>query len=108
MLSNYFFALAIAFLTESGVAAILGYKKKEFFVSVILVNLVTHPALNYLVLVITILSEYPSIWLILILELIVIVVEGELLTHVFGNRKKMYYYSFLANSASYVIGIILI
>ncbi len=76
--------------------------------AVVAINLITHPTLNYLILVFGSLSIKITFPLIAVLEILVVVVEWQLLVYMFrGSKGRFLITSLLANAASFFIGVLL-
>ena len=105
--SSYLAALLLTILIEVLVALIFGYKRKKEILSVILVNLITQPVLNYFLLIGSYFSLVAvTIQFILLLEIIVILVEWQLLVYTLQREpKSLFVLSLVMNLASLTIGL---
>ncbi len=108
MLGRYLFTLLLTIAIEGCVVSLLGFRKSQYMLAVVAINLITHPTLNYLILVL----GYPGIQvtflLIAVLEILVVVVEWQLLVYMFrGSKVRFLITSLLANAASFFIGVLL-
>lgn len=107
MLGRYLLALLLTLTIEAGVAWLLGLRKGPYLLVIALASMITHPALNYLLLVLGYLGVDATLGLVTILEIPVVVAEWQLLVYVFGNRSKYFFItSLLTNAASFLIGIL--
>jgi hypothetical protein len=109
LISSYF--LTLLFLTiviELVVAYLFGLRKKIEIITIIFINCITNPILNYLLLV----NNYfflfkTSLFIILFLEFIVILVEWKLLVFSLQEKSmKLLMLSLVMNFCSYTIGIL--
>lgn len=102
-------ALLLTEIVEIAVALVLGYRRAREIIAVILVNLVTNPALNYLLFLNdsfgVIRQRLP---LILFLELGVVLVEWALLVFTLRrNKTSLLVLSFTMNTCSYLTGVLI-
>lgn len=100
--------LLITIVVECGIAFILGYRKRDLL-NVLLVNILTNPLLNSLVIYVNVYYglKYRNIVL-YILEVIVLIVEGMIYQKYLEKRKiNGYLLSLILNVSSYVIGLII-
>lgn len=106
---NFVLALFYTIIIELLVAFLFGFRKKTEIIAIILVNLVTNPILNYLLLVI----GYSSLFgisqiFIVFLELIVVLVEWKLLVFVLQDKpKRLLLLSIAMNLCSYMAGFLI-
>ena len=109
LINNLFFALFFTIVIELVVAFLFGFRKKIELITIVLVNLVTNPILNYFLLV----NDYFSFWprsmvLIIFLEVLIVLLEWRLLVYVrLEKTKKLLLLSALMNFCSYVVGVII-
>ncbi len=100
--------LLLTLLVELSVGVLLGYRRWDEMAAIFLVNLVTNPLLNYLV----ILNNHYSILaltqpIILGAEAAVIFVEWGLLVYALkGNPRKLFGLSLAMNACSYAVGVL--
>jgi hypothetical protein len=105
----FILALILTILIEVGVARLFGLKEKKELLTVVLVNVITNPLLNYLILV----NAYfhligQSQILILIIEALVVLVEWRILVWALSQRaKKMFLLSLVMNACSFLVGLFL-
>ncbi len=107
-IGNYFDALFLTLVIQTGTAAILGYRTRLALQTVVLVNLVTHPLLWYIVWVGERLGLPFSITpVILFLEVLVVVIEWLLLWFVLQERPwRLLGLSLTMNAATYLAGVV--
>lgn len=107
LISSYLVALLLTILIEVFVALIFGYKRKKEILSVILLNLITQPVLNYFLLIDSYFSLVSvTIQFTLLLEIIVILVEWQLLVWTLQRKlKSLFVLSTVMNLASLTIGL---
>jgi len=102
--------LLITILIEVPIAWLLGVRKKEEAVGVVLVNVITNPLANYCLITNSrqgfIVENNTAV---LILEILVIIIEWRLLSYVWPQRKKYFWLSIslAINLASFLFGFIL-
>ena len=108
MLGRYLLALLLTLIIEGGIAYLLGLRKDQQLLTVAMINVITHPVLSYLLLVFGYLGMDVTLGLVSILEILVVIVEWQLLIYVFGSPSRRFFIvSLLANSVSFLIGILL-
>lgn len=101
---EWFLALLITLIIEGGISFLLLHKTKYAVVMVLLMNLVTNPIMNALLAHIE-LRRY--LFYLVVLEILVVVIEGLLMNIVVKNGKKAFVASLVQNSASLMIGLAL-
>ncbi|HNT75318.1 MAG TPA: hypothetical protein PKH77_09885 [Anaerolineae bacterium] len=107
-MSSYLLALGLTLLIEGGVAYLLGFRSRREVLIVALVSLLTHPLLNYLLLILSYLGVSVTLGLITLLEIPVVVAEGYLLAYASGNPpRQCFITSLLMNGASFLVGVLL-
>ena len=101
-------ALVLTIVIEVGIAWVLGLRHKTGMMTVILINVITNPFLNYLILIngyFHLVQQYGL--LIIILEICVVFVEWWLLWFVLRQKtKRMLPLSILMNGASFLTGLL--
>jgi len=104
-----FLCFAMTVVIESGVAFALGYRSHRDLKCVFLVNVITNPALNFILIAHNIfMGKSPSELLIFVLEALIVIIEWRLLAKATNHgSKKMFLLSLAMNSASYLIGLLL-
>jgi hypothetical protein len=108
-MERYLIPLILTIIIETFVVYMLGFRSKKFLWSVVMVNVITNPALNFL------LSQTVDLYLsfgmnyILILEAIVVVVEYLILKTLFRQEKIPFFQlSFVMNGSSFLLGLLLL
>jgi len=76
MLGRYLLTLVRTLTIEGGVAYLLGLCKSQYKLTVVMVNLITHPVLSYLLLVLGYLAMDVTLGLVIILEILVSLLNG--------------------------------
>jgi len=106
---NLLIALALTIIIECFIAFAMGYRRKSEILAVILVNTLTNPLLNYIVLAAGILEFLDSgRFIVVILEIAVVFVEWRVLLYVLGRGgKRLLLLSVVMNTASYVTGLLI-
>ncbi|RPJ27538.1 MAG: hypothetical protein EHM33_07695 [Chloroflexi bacterium] len=108
MLGRYLLTLVRTLTIEGGVAYLLGLCKSRYKLTVVMVNLITHPVLGYLLLVLGYLGMDVTLGVVIILEILVVIVEWQLLVYVYGSPGRHFFIiSLLANATSFLVGILL-
>ena len=103
-------ALILTILIEETVVFLLGYRNKNTFLVVVLVNVITNPIANYIVMINNIFNIIePNILLVIILEVLIVYIEWKILKYALPNQEKQSYLilSITMNLASFLTGIIL-
>ncbi len=108
MLGKYLLALDLTLIIEGGVAYLLGFRSRRDVLTVALVSVITHPILNYVLLVLGYLGLEVTPGLVTLLEVLVVVAEWRLLAYASGkSQRQCLVTSLLANAASFLVGILL-
>ncbi len=102
-------ALALTMIIEVAVAFLLGYRDRRSLAVVALVNVVTNPTLNYVVMVLAVFRIVPiGPALILCLEALVVLVEWRLMVYALDkNPNRLLVLSLVMNAASYSAGLLI-
>lgn len=102
-------ALVTTIVIEGVIAYFLGYRTKRALSTIALINVITNPFLNYLLLVNTSLGLISqNIILILFLEVAVVLIEWRLLAFAFESKSKsMLGVSAAINVGSFVAGLVI-
>ena len=105
----YLIPLILTIIIELSVAYLLGFRGKNLFLALLVINIITNPALNLVV------SQTVDLWIrfgvsyILVLEAVVVVAEYLMLKFTFKNSKEPFFkLSFVMNATSFLIGILLL
>jgi hypothetical protein len=108
MLGTYLLALLLTVVIEGGVAYLLGLRQSQQILAFAMINVITNPVLNYVVLVLNYLGLDVSFLLIVALEILVVIVEWQLLVYIFqGPTGRFLLTSVLANTVSFLMGLLL-
>lgn len=103
-------ALILTVLIEETVIFLLGHLNKNTFFVVALVNVITNPITNYIVITNNVFNIIkPNISLVIILEVLIVYIEWKILEYALPNQEKQSYLilSIIINLASFSTGIIL-
>jgi len=104
-------AFALTLLTECGLAYLLGVRPWASLVGIASINLMTNPALGFVMIVVSSLSasRFGILATLLTLEIVVILVEWRLLLRVVGRpARRAFALSALLNSASFLVGLVVL
>ena len=108
---SFLTALILTILIEGTVVFLLGYRNKNIFLVVSLVNVITNPVANYIVMISNIFNIIkPNISLVIILEVLIVYFEWKILEYALPGQEKQSYLilSIIMNIASFFTGIILL
>lgn len=107
IINSFLVPLLLTIVVECLAAFILGYRGRNFFIVLILVNIITNPLLNYIISVIFLLTPAGSRYAMIPLELAVVFIEWKLLRYAFPKeRKPLFTLSVVMNTASYLTGLL--
>ena len=107
-ISNLIAPLVLTVVIECMTAIIMGYRGKYLYITLVLVNVITNPLLNYIVSVVSLLWPVGSRYLIIPLELAVVLTEWKLLSYAFPEKQKSFLtLSVLMNAVSYLTGLLI-
>lgn len=103
---NYLTALILTIIIESITLYILGFKNKALYRNVIIANILTNPALNFLLFfTISYFREY-YFYYILFCEMIVVIIEWLFLKVRLKNYNLPFFkISFIINATSFLLGL---
>jgi hypothetical protein len=109
LVNKLFFPLLLTIVIEVAVAALLGYRKKTTVMAIIYINIVTNLSLNSLILADFVFSwQIINVYAVILLEIIIVVIEWRLLVFALHQKsRQMFYLSLAMNSASFIVGLIL-
>jgi hypothetical protein len=108
MIGTYLVSLLLTLGIEAAVAYLLGFRKLNFFLALSLINAITNPILNYILLVLGFLDVEVTLVRVFLLEILVAIAEWRLLVYAFGGSSKRFLiFSILANAASFLAGVLL-
>jgi hypothetical protein len=112
IINDLIFALLFTIFVECLVVIILGYTDKKFIMVIIAINAITNLTLNYILLIYqqhvgsVFINLIGYVILVFILEILVITIESEILSYVFGRNKKWLLISFIMNFLSFTSGLL--
>jgi hypothetical protein len=102
---RYLLALLLTVAIEAAVAWLFGFRAARSQLAVAMINCITNPSLNFLLLVLAWLGAAVTLPLVLFLEVMVVLVEWRLLVYVFGNPKgRLFSLSLAAIAVSFLAG----
>ena len=108
MLGRYLLALLLTMAIEGTVAWLFGFRTGRALLAVAMINCITNPALNFVLLWLTWRGVEVRLPLVILLEALVVVVEWGLYVYVFGHPKgRLLLLSLAANAASFLAGLLL-
>lgn len=104
----YLIPLVLTIIIELVVVFLLGFRDKPLLVGVVIVNIITNPTLNYIVLHTREAALMFGLSYILFLEGIVVIAEFLMLRAAFKNTKIPFFkLSLVMNATSFLIGVLL-
>jgi len=108
-LTNYFIALFLTLLIELIIAYFIGYKTKKTTLTIVLINLITHPTFwFFLYLSLAIFQKQFSFLSIVFIEFVIVFVESVLLSYALRKKyQSMFILSFAMNASSFLFGVFL-
>ena len=108
MPGRYVLALLLTVAIEGAVAWLFGFRKGRALLAVAMINCITNPDLNFLLLFLAWLGVEVRLPLVVLLETQVVVVEWGLYVYVFGHPKgRLFLLSLAANAFSFLAGLLL-
>ena len=109
LINSFLLAPLLTIVIELVVALFFGFRKKIDIITIIFVNLLTNPILNYFLWVNDYFSFFKSnLSLILSLEFLVVFIEWKLLVYVLQEKSnKLLKLSFVMNFCSYIAGVLI-
>ena len=108
MPGRYLLALLLTVAIEGAVAWCFGFRTGRSQLAVAMINCLTNPALNLLLVALALLGVDVRLPLVVLLEIVVVLVEWGLLAYVFGAPKgRLFAMSLTANAASFLAGLAL-
>lgn len=110
ILVNFLLALLITEVVEATIAYLMGYRDKYFFAILILINILTNPLLNYILIVLNYFNILGSHgFIVIILEILVVLVEFRIFIYAMPiNKKALFLLSLAINTSSYLTGLVVI
>lgn len=109
IINNFIYPLVLTIIIECLIALILGYRTKTFFLAVVIVNLVTNPFLNYIIILLGYfkLTEM-YLQVVIALEIIIVFAEWRIYYYIYLSKKRqLFLLSIATNLASYTIGLLI-
>lgn len=104
---NLLEALLLTEAVETITALLLGYRGKKFFKVLILINIITNPALNIILNIMYNIGIY-NYAVLTLLEVMVVFGEWRLFKFALGSSKKSFLsLSIIINLSSYIAGVLL-
>lgn len=102
-------ALLLTEVIEFITAYILGYRGKEFYKTLALINILTNPLLNYIIQVLFFFKLlYFRFPIVILLEVFVVIAEWRIFYYVFSKESKSYLgLSVIINASSFLIGLLI-
>jgi len=108
MLAKYLLALLLTVAIEDGIAWLFGYRTARLLLAVAMINCITNPALNFLLLLLAWQGVEVTLLLVVLLEVLVVLVEWRLLVYVIGQpKRRLFFLSLTANAASFLAGLLI-
>ncbi len=108
ILIPFLVAFVITCISELFICFLAGYREKKELISVILINLISNPLINYVIILLSTQYFFRKYMLLIILslEIIVVLLEWSLLVYSFKPEKirEMFFLSFGMNLLSFLIG----
>ncbi len=107
---SFLTALILTILIEGTVIFLLGYRNNNTFLVVTLINVITNPIANYIVMTNNIFNIIrPNTSLVIFLEVLIVYIEWKILEYALPNQEKQSYLilSTMMNLTSFLTGIIL-
>lgn len=103
---NYLYALILTIIIELSIIYLLGFREKLLFYSLIIINILTNPLLNFIV------NRLNETYIdfnflhIILLEILVVIIEWLLLKLVIKSKQlPLFKISFIINATSFLIGL---
>jgi hypothetical protein len=105
-LGGYLLALLLTVAIEGGIAWLFGFRTGRSQLGMAMINVMTNPVLNLLLLLLAWLGVQVTLLLVVFLEVSVVAAEWGLLVYVFGGPKgRRFALSLAANTASFLAGV---
>lgn len=106
MPGRYLLALLLTLAIEGGIAWLFGFRAARSLLAIAMINCITNPSLNFLLLVLAWRGVEVTLPLVTLLEVLVVVVEWRLLVYVFENpKRRLFALSLVSNAASFLAGV---
>ncbi len=108
MLGRYLLALLLTVAIEGAMAWCFGFRAWRAQLAVAMINCITNPALNLLLVALAWLGVNVRLPLVVLLEVGVVAAEWGLLVYAFGGpKRRLLALSLVANTASFLAGVLL-
>jgi hypothetical protein len=108
MLGRYLLALLLTVAIEGTVAWLFGFRTGRTLLAVAMINCITNPILNFLLLFLAWLGVEVRLPLVVLLEIPVVVIEWGMYVYVFGHPKgRLFLLSLTTNVVSFLAGVLL-
>jgi hypothetical protein len=105
IITNFIIPLILTVVIELLITFLMGFRSRLFIFTVIIVNLVTNPLLNYVLILIGPIKNWGlNFSMILSLEAIIVYGEWRMLSYCFRELKGLFTLSLSMNLASFVLG----
>ncbi|TYQ12846.1 UNVERIFIED_CONTAM: hypothetical protein Cloal_3882 [Acetivibrio alkalicellulosi] len=107
ILINFLIALILTVLIECFISFIFGYRLRKYLLTITLINVITNPCLNLIILIINNLG-YLNFIIVSILEFMVVLIEWKLLFYVLNKDSiKLLFLSIIINLFSFGLGLLM-
>ncbi len=108
MLARYLLALLLTVAIEAAAAWCFGFRTARAQLALAMINCLTNPALNLLLVLLAWSGVQVGLPLVSLLEVGVVLVEWGLLVYVFGgSKRRLLVLSLAVNTASFLAGVML-
>lgn len=105
---RFLIALVLTVAIEAVVAWLFGFRTAVAQLAIAMINCITNPALNYLLLVLAWRGVAVTLALLVPLEALVVIIEWGLLVYVFEKpKRRLFTLSLAANTASFLAGLLI-
>lgn len=108
MINSFVIPLILTILIEGIAAFLIGYRDELFFLTLVLVNFITNPFLNYIIALINLYVLVSWYYYIIIpIEIIIAIIEGIIYAYALKKDiKSMIILSFILNTLSFLSGLL--
>lgn len=107
LLGRYLLVLLLTVAIEGGIAWLFGFRTGASQLTMAMINFITNPVLNLLLLFLAFLGVEGTLLLVTFLEIPVALAEWGLLVYAFGEPKgPRFALSLAANAASFLVGVL--
>jgi hypothetical protein len=110
MINSFLIPLLFTILIEGTSAILIGFRDKLFLLTLVVVNFITNPFLNYIIAIINLFGKPQCYYcIIIILEVLIAIFEGAVYSFALKKQTvKMIVLSFVLNFISFLSGFILL